>query len=210
MIPCIWDLALDFEGGYAVVSNNEHKYGIINRKGEIVIPQGKYESIGEYNPYPRPYIGITEANKGRGVATTDGKVIIPCRFGEIWFFHKKAIQVSAVRRDDVWGAWSYDGRELVPCKYRYVTIQDNCLIVCNEERDTYGAYDYNGKMVVPYEYNLVEWAADNIYLIKKNGKYGYYAQGREIIPCIYDDAKPFTSPSSFTTATSLVKGLASS
>ena len=167
--------------------------GMLNAKGEIIFPQGKYECIGEYNPYPRPYIGIIEANKGCGVATTDGKVIIPCRYGNILFLHKKAIQVSAVRRDDVWGAWSYDGKELVPCKYRYVTVQDNCLIVCDEERNTYGAYDYNGKMVVPYEYNLVEWAADDIYLIKKNGKFGYYAQGREIIPCIYDDAKPFTN-----------------
>ena len=167
--------------------------GMLNEKGEIVFPQGKYESIGEYHPYPRPYIGIIEENKGCGVATTDGKVIIPCRFGEIWFFHKKAIQVSAVRRDDVWGAWSYDGRELVPCKYRYVTAQDNCLIVCDTERKIYGVYDYNGNMVVPYTYEDVQWAADNIYLIKKNGKYGYYAQGREIIPCIYDDAKPFTN-----------------
>jgi len=29
---------MDFENGHAVVSNNENKYGIINRKGEIVIP----------------------------------------------------------------------------------------------------------------------------------------------------------------------------
>lgn len=166
--------------------------GMLNEKGEIIFPQGKYECIGEYVPYPRPYIGIIEANKGCGVATTDGKVIIPCRFGERLFL-QKAIVVSAVRRDDVWGAWSYDGRELVPCKYRYVHSQDNCLIVRNENDDIYGAYDYNGNMVVPYTYEDVQWAADNIYLIKKNGKYGYYAQGREIIPCIYDDAKPFTN-----------------
>ena len=38
MIPCIWNLALGFEGGFAVVSDDENRYGIINKKGEIVIP----------------------------------------------------------------------------------------------------------------------------------------------------------------------------
>ena len=182
----------DKQVGVFQLHEKDKTEGLLNAKGEIVFPQGRFEfiNIQGSNPY---YLKMAELNTGIGVVTTDGKVIVPGRYGEVWFFHKKAIQVSAVRRDDVWGAWSYDGRELVPCKYRYVTVQDNCLIVCNEKLDTYGAYDYNGKMVVPYEYNLVEWAAENIYLIKKNGKYGYYAQGREIIPCIYDDAKPFTN-----------------
>ena len=180
--------------GTFVVNRTDPTVGAINPKGEVIIPQGKYDAIDIVNyHYQRNvgpfYLKLHELNGRYGLADVEGKVIVPCRYDKIDI---KEQGILAEEDDGNRSVWSYEGKELVKSNSLTFLLEEKFIKTRKGEK-VFGAYSYEGEQVVPCEYEEVNWAADGIYIVKKDGKYGYYAQGRELIPCIYDSVKPFVN-----------------
>lgn len=94
------------------------------------------------------------------------------------------------------GVGDTNGNIIIPCKYDeiYYSTDDNGFIVIRETRigKLYGLIDKNGNIIIPCEFKKIRIVADDIYLVQnRDDKYGYYSNGIEIIPCIYDNASNF-------------------
>lgn len=180
--------------GTFVMKKTDTTVGAINGKGEVIIPQGKYDVIEAVNYHFQRNVGpfylrLREQNGKYGLADIEGKVIVPCLYDKI------EIKENGILTDIDNGAktvWSYQGKELVTSNSLTFQLEKEYILTYNDKKE-YGAYSYDGQQTVPTEYQEVKWAADDIFLVKKDNRWGYYAQGREVIPCIYDDAKPFTN-----------------
>lgn len=180
--------------GTFVVNRTDPTVGAINQKGEVIIPQGKYDAIDIVNyHYQRNvgpfYLKLHELNGRYGLADVEGKIIVPCRYDKIDI---KEQGVLAEENGGNRSVWSYEGKELAKSNSLTFLLEEKFIKTRKGEK-IFGAYSYEGEQVVPCEYEEVNWAADGIYIVKKDGKYGYYAQGREVIPCIYDSVKPFVN-----------------
>lgn len=180
--------------GTFVMKKTDTTVGAINGKGEVIIPQGKYDVIEAVNYHFQRNVGpfylrLREQNGKYGLADIEGRVIVPCLYDKI------EIKENGILADIDNGAktvWSYQGKELVTSNSLTFQLEKEYILTHNDKKE-YGAYSYEGQQTVPAEYQEVKWAADDIFLVKKDNRWGYYAQGREVIPCIYDDAKPFTN-----------------
>ena len=180
--------------GTFVVNRTDPTVGAINQKGEVIIPQGKYDAIDIVNyHYQRNvgpfYLKLHELNGRYGLADVEGKIIVPCRYDKIDI---KEQGILAEENSGNRSVWSYEGKELAKSNSLTFLLEEKFIKTRKGEK-VFGAYSYEGEQVVPCEYEEVNWAADDIYIVKKDGKYGYYAQGREVIPCIYDSVKPFVN-----------------
>jgi hypothetical protein len=58
----------------------------------------------------------------------------------------------------------------------------------------WGMMNAAGKIVAKPHYEFLGWPQPGLKQIRKNGKYGFINdEGKEIIPCIYDDSEPFAN-----------------
>lgn len=85
------------------------------------------------------------------------------------------------------------GKVIIPAnRYDLILREGNYFIVAIDGHK--GFCDNKGKEIVSPDLGY-EWhstvAGENIFLVEKDGKYGYYADGQEIIPCQYDYATVF-------------------
>ena len=179
--------------GTFVQNKSDATVGAISQTGEIIIPQGKYDIIEVVNyHYQRNvgpfYLKLREWKGRYGLANLDGSIIVPCRFDKIDIQERG---VFADNNDGTKTVWSYKGRQIVSSKELSFTLEE--AFIKSSNGTLFGAYTYDGEQAVPCNYEDVQWAADDIFIIKSQGLYGYYALGREVIPCIYYSAKPFVN-----------------
>lgn len=79
-------------------------------------------------------------------------------------------------------------------EYSYLVKDNDYFIV--QKGEYRGFLDANGQEVLSLNLGYSKRSAvasDGIFLVEKNGKFGYYANGKEIIPCQYDEASVFTN-----------------
>ena len=77
------------------IQREDYSYGVINIKGEEIIPFGKYHWIdGFYRGFARVKMGgVSNGNVGNenkwGVINESGEEVVPCIYSNIWNFYEK-------------------------------------------------------------------------------------------------------------------------
>lgn len=218
VISLIYDYAQDFSEGLAAVCIND-KWGYIDKSGKEVIPL-RYSSAGDFseglaavtNDVTCGYIdnmgrivipfkfssgesfseGVAQVNlNGNHYIDKTGEIISK----EYHVTNPIKDGVAVVGRDAKFGLIDKTGMEILPCKYRIVeSISEGIVLVYDEGGNA--LYDKTGKKILDFEYdeggytNLFE---EGYYIVQKGGKYGYIDKnGNEVIPCIYEEASPFS------------------
>lgn len=173
------------KNGYMVYSLNYSSSGLMKKDGKITIPEdGKHEV--SYDPQ----------------SPDDTLVLVR----ELKFFNN---EVLAYKYNDG-KIYTVNGRLLYKAKYgEDCTEQNNgsfgiCKVKQTEERSTkrdtrsytieriWGMMNASGKIVVEPRYDFLEWSEPDVKRVNRNGKWGFINDdGKEIIPCIYDDSEPF-------------------
>lgn len=164
------------------------KWGIANESGKLVV-SCNYDNLCPYsvdfNDFPS--IALAKRNKW-GVIDFDENILVPFRYDgvkflgnydkdlEKWFFgiNKSCICKKSGNGPDTfrfeggkWGVCDKNGKVIVPCIYDGVEYSGDLLFTINE-----GGVS----------------AGQNAFHVKTNGgKWGLYGDGRELLPCIYDE-----------------------
>ena len=113
VIPCQWLLATEFIGDISIVKNTEGKWGIINQKGDTVIPF----------LYANPYIPIEDKvmlfyeNGKRIYKNLHGKEIPLHLWKSVNTFHEGLVTV--VDENDHYGFADEEGNMVFPPKWDY-------------------------------------------------------------------------------------------
>lgn len=158
-------------------------YGVINTKGEEIIPFEYgfiYPQEYNYMMYPaRDTIGRY------GAINFKGQVVIPFEYSSKPFFYNNYILAE---KKGIWGALDKQGKELLPFHYYHLmALTDNLLAVMHTEEDNlYGIIDTEGNNIVKPKYENIWPLNDTLLTVRKEGKEGLInINGKEVIPCEY-------------------------
>ena len=179
-----------FRCGLSLVTNANHECGIVNTKGEMVVPFGKYDNLTYYKEDYAVFlkdhkIGFLNA-KGEEIRTTDFEDANIMKNGLVVPFKRTG--------DDKERAALYkrNGEELVPEGGVYNVVESKEAVLIQAQDKTWSAYDARGNSS-PLDVDEVEefkpgW--NGLTVVKKDGKVGFInSKGKLVIPCEYDDAE---------------------
>lgn len=198
IFPCIYEgiyMSFDKElNRYEVrleKSKEVREYGVYDAKsGKVIIP-AIYDYIGkDGNIYKCKLHGK------KGYFDINGKVIIPVKYESVLPKGKDGKEGFRVETEDgKKGFYDKNGHVIIPeSEYSYLVKDNDYFIV--QKGEYRGFLDANGQEVLSLNLGYSKRSAvasDGIFLVEKNGKFGYYANGKEIIPCQYDEASVFTN-----------------
>jgi len=178
IVPCEYSSASNFVNGFGLVSKDNgisKTYSAVNTKGEIVLTfDPQLGNVGYYNGKDGFVIKYFDAaTAGRfALINGEGKLITG-------YDYYSLIQES---RPPVYGVlWA---EKVFPESY-------------NAKR---GVIDWNGDIIIPFDYADISNTEENwgvlsvVKMVDGKPKYGYlYANGVEMLPCVYSRTEPFTN-----------------
>ena len=195
VIPCLYKsihMSYDKKSGrYEVELQKEEGgkklRGVYEEKNWREIIPVKYDEIYKYENWYKCKIENKE-----GVYDENGNFVVPIEYNHVRW-DGKGFYIEA--EDGKEGYIDAKGKVIIPAnKYTTLFREGNYFIVGIDSHK--GFCDINGKELVSPKLGY-GWkskvAGENIFLVEKDGKYGYYANGQEIIPCQYDYATVFTN-----------------
>ena len=175
------------DGSTGQIENGKTVYatGVIDTKGNVVVPFGKYNEIKRFiDGLAAVYAG----NDKWGFIDTTGKEIVPCKYNMVEGFDQGLARVKLYNK---WGFIDTTGKEVVPCKYDSVgDFSDGFAMV--KLNDKWGFIDKTGKEVIPctLEYDEVGDRSDGLTAVKTSNGWGCIdLQGNEVVPCQYGGVK---------------------
>ena len=185
------------------------EYGVINKKGEVIIPFGKYKDIFIDNS------GLISVEKQMDV-DEDGKpiykwgcidekenIIIPFEYEDIDYSSESGL--FAVQKMNAYGELKYGyidekGQECIPFQFEKAYSFQNGLAAVYERGEFFdylGFINEQGKLVIPFQYPLsygyfdenqrcIIWSTNENNEGEYEDKYGLInSQGDEILPIQY-------------------------
>lgn len=173
-----------YKNGYMKYSMNYGASGLMKKDGTVIIPDdGKHEV--SYNPQsPDDTLVVVRTLK------LHKNEIVPNEYTDCKIY-------------TINGRFLYDAPSWEDCsaqsngsfrlrKIKKTVLQDKRYSESYTIERIWGMMNASGKIVVEPRYGFLEWPKPGLKQVNKNGKYGFINDdGKEIIPCIYDDAEPF-------------------
>lgn len=191
------------EPKHGVFKADNGLWGVVNQHGkEVLPPQYEWVYCG------KELIAVTQQRSPRqimGAYNYKYQKVYDLVYEDLTEMDLGGTAVVELRKDGKRGAGNQKGQVLIPVKYDYLGFYwqeegNTEIIVSNGGRwknfryldgKTWGAY-VNWKMEVPCEYDTLASAGeDHIYMVRKDGKWGYYGNGRELIAPQYDVVSAF-------------------
>ena len=182
------------------------KYGFADKNDRWIVKPiydtTRWNEEGQY--------GVFSTNGSKeGAVNSEGKIIVPEEYDMVYKAKEGYMRVENGKGDDERvGAYSLDGKLILPCKYRQILAYEYYLCVENESH-LHGAYDYQGNVVLEEKYSFPVpissidsgWT-DNYRVLNiggtknsvtgeiKGGQFGMYSNidGSIIVPCEYEGA----------------------
>jgi len=190
-----YDEIKKFWDGHAKFRKGEDNWGLLNYKGEVIIP-AEYEKIGAYNKNGvwgkkgndlgvfsdgkftaipgidkiwdfRSSSTLTYAKKGDKVGFVDnkGNWVIEPSFDAVRAFSNG---MAPVRRDKKWGYINEKGEQVIDFQYKDAeTFSADGLAPVKEKM--WGFVDKSGKLVIPMEYDI----SAGFSFLQKNAQKGF-------------------------------------
>lgn len=205
----------DNNGNYVVEDTKTGLYGLKDKNDKQVLPC-KYSWI---QTYLNESVNVVRTSEGlHGMYDTKSRIIYDEKYANFLspsFGSVVELNIGGKTTSDTyfhieggkWGVGDLKGNIIVPVAYDCIVeirkLENNLYIEVSNgghfdrvseqyvDGETFGLY-LNGKMVVPCEYDTIDFAGDDIYMVRKNGKWGYYGNGRELITPQYDAVSHFT------------------
>ena len=200
VIPFIYDVALSFENGLAIVGHSRKGeqgfwHGMIDTTGKEVIPtefleiEHAYYSNGQYRD-----AGLIRALKrgtlknATGYYNYAGELVIPFVEGANEDFRAFYNGLAAVKQKGGWGYMNNTGEMVIPATYAWVAdFSHSDFAKVGRGVKNHGVVRRDGVEVLPTNFVNVEISTtDGIFLVQEKKLWGAYnCLGEEILPCLY-------------------------
>lgn len=177
-----------------VLENSENKWGAVDEYGKIIIPFEFDKIVYRLSNFRvTEYVHVvknTGGLKNYGLWSIKRGLIVPCKYASVSDYDKA---ITVRNHDGQYGLYDYNGNQILDAIYsNFICFSnDRPEIQLLSTGGKWGAVDSKGNIIIPCVYDECVLTENEIYPVKKNGKWGYYAFGREIISCIYNNAFPF-------------------
>ena len=180
--------AKGFKNTYCIVSkmiDGYIKYGVINLKGEKIIPINLDEEILFYDN--NSYFQIKDKDNGYGWIDRTGKVIVAPIYKEARKINEQQLIVQNKKLK--WGIIDVNNKKIIDLKYNWIGHWHSNLAVINKGKK-WGFINKEGKIKIPLIYSFAKDFEKGVALCKKNNKYGIIdSLGNNISDFVFDDYK---------------------
>lgn len=184
-----------FYNGLAIVidcdiDSPDLNFGIINKKGEILIPL-KYAYISPKEEY---YM-LWGKDGLRGLVNDKGKIILPCEYSHL-SISGLTNGLFIIYNDGKYGYLSLNGEMQLSFKYKRAEpfYENRAAVITTETENNASPWvfiDKNGKIFTK-GYENVKNFSEGLAAVKKNSQWGFINElGKTIISPRYDDVEEF-------------------
>jgi len=168
--------AHEFRNGYCVVSqmgsDGKEKRGIINEKGEQVLPcENDYHIRDIANGY------FEIANPRIGYLDSTGKLVIPMEYTNTRGFNQGLVKLQ--KNYKKWGVLDAAGKEVLPFVYDKIGRWSSNGLAAVQKGNRWGFADRSGREVIPCEYSFAYDFEHGIALVQKGKLYGFIDAGNK-------------------------------
>lgn len=208
-IPSIYDWAYDFEDNIAIVQSGNHmlklssmltlenndiqnldiislKYGVINKKGELLI-----ELIYDEIKLDTNGVLFVLRNNKWGAIDTTGTVLVDFIYDHIQMYSAYKNEII-VEKDNSFGVIDNNGNILIPIRYDSISFSCNREYFTVIQDDLVSYFDTSYTQITEFKYELIhnDCEYNDLITVECNGKYGFInKKGAEIVKCQFDYLK---------------------
>jgi hypothetical protein len=193
-----------FENGLATVVNQDSQHGVINLKGEEVVPAiYKYTTLENLPDINATAIRVSiekaltmaeQMNSRRrtksvyGLFNAAGKRILPVEYSEILYLGGGLFRACTEEKCTVINT---EGMQILPLRsHRPGFLKEGLLLLCNDKKC--GFVDKTGKEVIPQKFDGARDFSEGLAEAGKDGKWGFInKEGKIVITPAYDMADKF-------------------
>jgi len=173
-----YDIIKKFWNGHAKVKSGE-LWGIINQKGEVIIP-AEYNELGTYNTN-----GVWGRKGDNFGIVLNGKLKVVEGADKIWNFHDNS-SLTYARKNKKWGFVNQKGEWVIQPAYDKAKTFVNGLAPVSKGK-IWGYINEKGEEVISFDYRDAEIFAANGLAPVKDKKWGFInTTGNLVIPMEYD------------------------
>ena len=187
VIPVQFHIAYEFNSrDYAVVMKDGY-YGIINKKGETIVPF-EYHNMLYCGLYDDNYIIVHKYLK-RGVINLKNEIVIPIKYDHIFQYGPNIFRVKVGKK---YGLVNDKDETVVPIIYDSIDRMGyNSGIYRLRLDNKYGLFNINGKDT-GLIYDYIVCTGDKLIRVQLDDTWGFINQNfEEVIPIIYERAWDF-------------------
>lgn len=178
-----YDEIRGFRKGYTVAKLHQ-KYGVLNTKGERVIPF-QYEDLYHTN---LPKVFVFEKDQKYGLITVSGKEILPPNYGFSIAIVNKGKNYIVTNAEDKYALLDKKGIQLTNFKYDYIEGDLPTSIYSFRIGEKYGYINTKGEEIIPAKFQYAARFQGNYAIVKNNGKSGIIdKKGATVLPFVYDN-----------------------
>jgi hypothetical protein len=170
-----------FKGDYNYVRNEYKKYGIIDKKGKIIVPL-IYDYITIIDR------GFVVYDGGRSaLIDKNNQFILPFDYDFIWFHENSEIIV--ISKNKKVGVMNLNFEMIIPYTYESISkaIENKKTnhndIAIAKKNGKYGVIDFLGNVYIPFEWDEIKVLNqnENTLIVKKNDRYGLLNKENKIL-----------------------------
>lgn len=188
VIPGQFHIAYEFSSQDYAVAMKDGYYGVIDKKGQTVIPFEYHNMLYGGTYEADKYIVVTKYRK-RGVINLNNEIVIPIEYDHIFQYGSN---IFRVRLGGKYGLINDKGEVVVPIIYDSLERmgRDSGIFRLTFE-NKYGLVNIHGKET-GLIYDYIERTGDKLIRVQFGGKWGFINQNfEEVIPAIYERAWDF-------------------
>ncbi|MBO7051062.1 MAG: caspase family protein [Prevotella sp.] len=167
------------------------KHGVGTMDGKIIIPC-KYEDTFTIEYNGQAFTTFTDGKKGLAV---NEKIVLPAKYDKIdvWEYFIRA-EISDDKGNKTVYVYSHEGKLLAPPGDSFSwTTNKIFFFVGTQDKELYLYEIGKTNNIFRGIFEEVELEDDGFASVKKNGKWGLYGGGRELLPCEYDEQIRFVN-----------------
>ena len=174
-----------FSDGMARVTDENLKYGFIDKTGHLVIPC-QYDDAGDFS---EGLAWVQDENFKYGFIDKTGKLVIPCQYDHAGDFSEGLAAVW----DESSGKWGFidvTGQLAIPYQYEGISEYgfSEGLAAVMDESGKCGYIDKTGQLAIPFQFNDAGSFSEGLAAVMdESGKCGYIdTAGNVAVPFQYD------------------------
>ena len=194
VVPCVYDKAGEFRDGIAPVYINGKGWGIISKDEVLVAPKYLFPhpQVGSaiWGQHQDGFVVFKNSDGKYACLSKEDKWVAPFEYDGITldgFSHEGLIRVEKKTEDaKLLGLLDKDGKEILPCKYKYISKFENGVASVEIDENKYWI-NKEGNEVSQPEVTETKSVFEEYEVVERDGKYGIVDKdGNAITPFKYD------------------------